>query len=154
MDLFFELSLLFKPKQMEVRKLQPAVYLAQRLSGYAVCQYRLWHGMVVSNELGDAVDQLESCGLLLTGCDIATRSKVVVHLWELKGGQSEAQTQVRDLREILSNLLDEDTGVLNAAATARFFHEEGLGRPEVSLRWYRALSDEVRERASRLAGVD
>jgi hypothetical protein len=154
MDLFFELSSLFKPKQTELRKLQPAVYLAQRLSGYAVCRYRLWHGRVVSNELGEAVDQLESCGLLLTVCDVATRSKVVVGLWELKTAQAEVQTEVRNLREVLSSLLDEDAGVLNAAATARFFHEEGLGKPETNLRWYRALPDEVRERASQLAGVD
>ncbi len=50
---------------------------------------------------------------------------------------------VESLRQILMRLLDEDSNVVDAAATALFFSREDLGDPALKLNWYRSLPANV-----------
>src|SRR5436309_15831848 len=131
-------------------KLRPALYLAQQFSTHSLYRYRLRLGKVVSDQLDQDLTQLLSGGQLTRVQSHA--EGVVSHAVAVDPDRFAAwvRTEDRDFCTTLTCLLTEETSVLEAAATLRFFTVEKLGNPEEKLHWFRTLSDETRARASDL----
>jgi hypothetical protein len=135
----------------DAAKLRPAMYLAQHRLGTSWYNYRLAQGRVFSDELDLDLSQLESGGLLRRVCGTGSRSfKFIPHVAN-EGLQQWLTTSDELLVQQVRELLDEDREVLDAAATSSYFGNEELGEPGEHLRWYRALSEPERTRASELA---
>jgi hypothetical protein len=132
-------------------KLRPALYLAQHFSQHPLYRYRLQLGKVVSDQLDQDLTQLLSGGLLMRVDSQA--QGVVSHTVAVNPRKVAAwvSTEDKDLCKTLGGLLREETSVLDAAATLKFFEVERLGNPAEKLNWFRTLSDETRAKASDLS---
>lgn len=126
-----------------IRKLGPALYLAQREVGRSIYPYRLSMGHVVSDELAEEIAQLSSVGVL----EWIDRDHVRPTDLALWGRDAFATENADAFRQALEAFIGEDPEALDAAATHVFFTDEGIGDPFKRLTWFRALPKEVADRA-------
>jgi hypothetical protein len=124
-------------RSSESRKLHCVVFLAQSFTHSSWYSFSLMRGRVFSEDLD--VDLI----VLLTERFAAAAEALSSRLHPYPKAE---ETLTREL----TWLLDQDAEVVEAAATQRFYHDEGLGDPSKKLRWYGALSPSIRSAASKL----
>jgi hypothetical protein len=122
---------------IDLDTLQPALFLAQLSSGETLYRYRLYWGHVVSDRVAEDFEQW----MAISNYDVSAS----------RSGEARQDSTFQQLREALLHWLDYEPDVIDAAATRVFFAVHQFGQPEEQLRWFRALSEPVRERASRIA---
>lgn len=125
-----------EPPSIQIRKIHSAFFLAQSSAITISYSFALERGYVRSDQLDQDLIVLYRAGFAASpeGIESAERS-------------TGANASYKDFVQFL---LNEDDVVLEAAATVRFFEVEGLGDPSSRLRWFKALPQEVRERAATL----
>lgn len=134
-------------EEKDTRKLQTALYLAQKLTGNRYYRFRVTHGRVFSDELDQDVSQLTSIGFLniyskgnghlyFNGCKRLVAKSVL--------GEKE-----NELKNILRDLFKEDSPVLEAAATFKYFEEKQFGSPD-KLNWFREVPDITKQKSMKL----
>lgn len=121
----------------ESRKVHCAVFLAQSFTHSYCYSFSLMRGRVFSEDLGQDLIVLMAERFAAVA-DALSSSSHALHRGEEK------------LSRQLRWLLDQDTEVVEAAATLRFYDDEGLGDPSKKLRWYGELSPGIRSAASQL----
>lgn len=136
MTTFYQLFSLLQGTHLlgDLDRLQPAMYLAQRTTRQKLYRYRLCSGYVVSEDFAEDVEHLRSARSSERGAD-----------------GNELSRQLAPLREALEHWLEREPDLLQALATTDFFRAHSYGEPSVKLKWFRALPDNVREEAGRVA---
>jgi hypothetical protein len=119
------------------RKVHCAVFLAQSFTRSYCYSFSLMRGRVFSEDLG------QDLVVLLTERFAAAADA-------LSSSSHPSYKGEERLSDQLKWLLDQDTEVVEAAATLRFYNDEGLGDPLKKLRWYSELSPGIRSAATQL----
>lgn len=122
---------------IDARKLQCAFFLAQTSTQATSYSFSLMRGRVFSEDLDQELVFLHIRNI----AKAAEAMSVSPHADE---------GMYQRFSSCLSRFLDQETQVVEAAATNRFYEQEGLGNPAAKLRWYNELSPDVRSEATQL----
>lgn len=146
-SMIFLSTLLSKCEQIDSpRKLQTAVFLAQKVTGTALYQYRLSLGKVLSDSLDQDIAGLEAIGMLRPACETETRKRQLQVRTEEALGSAPLENH-REFYEVFNSLFREQGDILEGAATmCRFRERPGAASPE-DLLWFRSLGVGTRSSA-------
>lgn len=131
------------------RKLQTAVFLAQRSTGCDLYQFRVSGGKVISDALDQDLAELEAGGWVSASCSVKGRGPEFVIHPRSSTGERLSDAELR-FKERLNGLLGESTDVLEAAATMSYAAEKSRTGALGTLRWLRNIEEEKLQYATML----